>query len=152
MLMTPAGWPAAVAEFRFTVRGKPCTWQRKRLDARGRKPRTFTDASQKEAMEWLRLAAISAMGWDRAQWRLDGAFEVHAVGYWANAVVGDSDRLTSLSMDALEGVAYGKDRQVRGQSGYILADGSPERVEVLVRRLERDPVQPKARAKRKVAK
>lgn len=144
-VVTPPGWPEVVAEFRYTLAGRPETWKRDNV-IRGR---FITDAAVRSGKLRHSYGALGGLGRDRARWPLAGAFEVHVVGYYANAVTGDSDRLTTLVMDGLEGIAYGTDRQVRGQSGYILADGSPERVEVLVRRLARDPVQPRKRAPRK---
>lgn len=137
----------------YTVPGRPTTWARKRLDTRKRKPLTFTSDAQKLAMVAHQLYALVALGLHRASWSLDGAFAIGVVGYWPDAAVGDVDRLVSLAMDALEGIAYRKDRQVRELLRCaVISDGSPERVEVTVVRLERDTVQPKRRAKRAAAK
>lgn len=133
----------------YTVPGRPTTWARKRLDTRKRKPLTFTSDEQKLAMVAHQLHALVALGPHRATWGLDGAFAIGVLGYWPDAAVGDVDRLVSLAMDALEGIAYRKDRQVRELLRCaVISDGSPERVEVTVVRLERDTVEPKRRAKR----
>lgn len=132
----------------YTVPGRPTTWARKRLDTRKRKPLTFTSNTQKVAMQAHQWAAVAALRGVKP-WSTDGAFAIGVLGYWPSAVVGDVDRLVSLAMDALEGIAYRKDRQVRELLRCaVISDGSPERVEVTVVRLERDTVQPKRRAKR----
>ena len=125
----------------YCVPGKPVSWARKRLDTR-RKGRslTFTSDAQLSAMRAHQLAALAAFGGKRSSWPLTGAFEVYVTGYYASAVVGDCDRLGSLALDALEGLTYETDRQVRVMRSAIVADGSPERVEVLVRRMAEDPV------------
>lgn len=140
---------SGATELRYVVPGRPVTWERKRLDGRGRKVRTFTSDEQERAMAAHQWHAVAALGPRRAEWALTGAFEIGVMGYWPDAVVGDVDRLLSLAMDALQGIAYRTDRQVRllGRTG-IVADGSPERVEVVLRRLDVDPVQGKARRSR----
>ncbi len=131
-------------EFSYIVNGRPVSWARTNI-VRGR---PMTDAKQrraKQAHAWVAAATISAYwpGLGRMVWPLTGAFAVEVRGYWPDAKVADADRLASLALDALQGVAYETDRQVRRVVSEVHADGSPERVEVTVRRLAVDPVQPK---------
>lgn len=128
----------------FTVPGRPVSWARSATV----KGRTLTPKAQREAKARIRAHAL-ATGIRRWYWPMEGAFSVEVTSYYRSAVVGDSDRSVGLVLDALEGVAYHLDRQVRTQTGSIIADGSPERVVVTVRRLDVDPVQTVAtRAKR----
>lgn len=130
---------AAADSLTYTVPGKPVTWQRDNVY----KGRFITDKGNrtaKRAHAWAFTAARK-----HKAWTLDGAFAIEVVGFYANARVGDVDRLATLAMDALEGVAYEADRQVRSLSASI-ATGSPERVEVRVVRLAVDPVQKKRKA------
>jgi Holliday junction resolvase RusA-like endonuclease len=126
-----------VSEIRYTVPGRPVTWQRTNI-VQGR---PTTDKAQRIAKKAHAMYALAAMGRDRATWSQDGAFEVEVVGYWPDAIVGDADRLVGLAMDALQGLAYTTDRQVRDQSGRVRIDRENPRVEVVVRRLAVDPVQ-----------
>jgi Holliday junction resolvase RusA-like endonuclease len=146
--LVPAA-PAFTAELRYVVTGRPVTWERKRLDTRGRKPRHFTSDDQTLEMRRHQLAAIAALAPHRALWSLEGAFWIGVRGYWPDAAVGDSDRLTSLAMDALEGVLWVTDRQVRDQGGHVAVSADEDaRVEVVVRRLAADPVQSATMRKR----
>ena len=132
----------------YVVPGRPVTWARTNV-VHG-KP--TTDKAQRAAKRAHQLAALAAFKGARATWSLAGAFEVFVTGYWPDAKVGDSDRLVGVAMDALQGLLYTSDRQVRRQTGSVVADGSPERVEVLVRRMESDPVRTaKQTRKRKAA-
>ena len=123
------------AALSYTVHGHPVTWARKRIDARRGKPRVYTDAKQDAAAKAHQWAAFDAMGGSKSTWSRDGAFAIEVRGYYASAVVGDADRLASLAMDALEGIAYTTDRQVRSVLAEVHADGTPERVEVRVARI-----------------
>lgn len=134
-------------ELRYVVPGRPQTWQRTN-EVKGRR---VTDAAQREAKRTHQLHALAALGPRRASWSLDGAFEIEVIGYWPDAVVGDSDRLAGLPMDALQGIAYRADRQVRDEAGRVRIDYDRPRTEVVVRRLAVDPVQKKPRKRRKVA-
>jgi Holliday junction resolvase RusA-like endonuclease len=132
-------------ELRYTVPGRPCTWVRRGL----RGNQTYTPAAQRKAKAAHVFAAMAAFKGQRAAWMLTGAFGVGVVAHYESAVVGDCDRLVSLAMDALEGLAYITDRQVRVISGHVVADSSEPRVMVHVWRLPYDPVRPKTPAKRK---
>ena len=130
----------------FTVPGAPVSWARSAVV----KGRTLKPAASKAAIKRIQLFAL-ATGIRRWYWPLEGAFRVAVRSYYPSAVVGDSDRSVGLILDALEGIAYHADRQVRSQCGHIIADGSPPRVEVTVERLDVDPVQGVKRT-RKTAK
>ena len=131
-------------ELRYTLPGRPVTWQR--TNAVG--GRYVTDKGQRQAKRAHALAAYAALGTRRASWALTGAFAVEVTGYWPDATVGDCDRLVSLPLDALEGITYASDRQVREVRGRVVADGSPPRVEVRLVRLAEDPVQSAAARRR----
>jgi hypothetical protein len=125
-------------ELRYVVHGRPQTWKRT-ADYRGRR---ITEKAHREALRAHALAAIAALGTRRAAWSLDGAFLLGVSGYWPDARAGDFDRLMGMAMDALKGVAYRDDKQVRGPlPGGVFCDGSPPRVEVRLVRLAVDPVQ-----------
>lgn len=112
-----------MSEFRFTIPGRPVTWQRTN-DVRGRR---VTDAAQRA--EKRRIAAIARAARPRG-WPMDLEYAVAVEGYWPDRRFGDSDRLVSLTMDALEGVAYPKDREVSAQGGVRHVDKLRPRVEV----------------------
>lgn len=116
-------------ELRFTIPGRPVTWQRTN-DVRGRR---VTDAEQRK--EKRRIAAIARAALPPG-WPTDAEYAIEVIGYWPDRRFGDADRLTSLSMDALEGVAYRADRQVVAQAGVRRLDREHPRVEVCVVPLE----------------
>ena len=128
---------AATDSLTYVVPGKPVTWAR----ARRRGRQHFTAPKQAAAKTSHGLLAAIALGGTRgrAAWSKDGAFAVDVVGYYKGAAVGDCDRLGSLPLDALEGLLWHDDRQVRDVRARIVT-GTPERVEVTVRRMESDPV------------
>lgn len=112
-------------QFAFIVEGRPVTWQRTR-EYQGRR---ITDAKQREAKKRLGFLALRARP---TGWPLDALYSIDVLGVWPDRKLGDADRLTSLVMDALEGVAYVKDRQVRRQSGRMEVDKSHPRTEITV--------------------
>lgn len=117
-----------MTELRFTIPGRPVTWQRPTDDGRtGR--RNVTTAEQRA--EKRRIATIARAALPRG-WRLDGEYAICVIGYWPDRRLGDSDRLVSLTMDALEGVAYRTDRQVGAQGSARRIDRERPRVEVHV--------------------
>ena len=118
-------------EFTFTVFGRPRTWQRTN-DVRGRR---VTDKAQREAkrqIAWLALAARPK------GWPMGAEYEVITLGVWPDRRYGDVDRLSSLVMDALEGVAYEQDRQVAAQTSARALDRDNPRTEVIVRVYDRE--------------
>jgi hypothetical protein len=134
---------------RYVLPGRPKTWQRA-YDV-GRQKRTARAAEVNAAKRMHQGYALQALGpGGRFKWSLEGAFRVEVIGYYPDAVVGDSDRLPGCAMDALQGLLYKSDRQVRSQAADIICDGSPARTQVTVTRLAVDPVQDAAtRAKGK---
>lgn len=108
--------------FKFSVYGRPVTWRRTNHVQVGGKTRRTTGKAQraaKEAMAWRALAARPA------GWPLDALYRVEVTGVWPTRVYGDVDRLVSLPMDALEGVAYRTDRQVASIRGTRLVGDQP---------------------------
>lgn len=115
--------------YAFVVEGRPATWQRT-VHANGR---TLTPKRSREARKAMAWAARAARP---RGWTLDGEYRVEVTGYWPDRRAGDVDRLVSLALDALEGVAYGTDRQVVQIEGRRALDRDRPRVEVVVRRVE----------------
>ena len=111
-------------EWSFTIPGRPVTWQRpgvfegKRLTQKEQKP-------AKEHIAWHALAKRP-----RGRWPMGAVYAIEVIGYWPDRRFGDADRLMSLVMDALEGVAYKADRQVRAQASAMLVDRENPRTEV----------------------
>jgi len=104
---------------------RPVTWQRTNHYAGKR----LTDKAQRA--EKGRIASIARRAVPRG-WPLDAAYVVEVIGYWPDRVFGDTDRLVSLPMDALEGVAYRTDRQVVAVAGGRDVDPENPRTEVTV--------------------
>ena len=129
----------------YTVPGKPQTWQRS-WDVGRKRPTERADAV-KAAKYVHQLHAIVAKR--NRPWPLDGAFAIDVIGYYGSAATGDCDRLGSLAMDAMEGILYKTDRQVRDVRSRVVADGSHPRVEVTVTRMEVNPVQPIASVRKR---
>jgi Holliday junction resolvase RusA-like endonuclease len=122
-----------VTEIRYTLHGRPATWQRTNV-VNGRPTTDKRQRESKAAHRWAAVAALRKAGHRTGQFK--GDFEVEVIGYWPDGVVGDADRLTSLVMDALEGVVYRTDRQVKRQVGEVHVDRDNPRTEVVVRRRE----------------
>jgi hypothetical protein len=136
-----AGGPVTVMT--YTVPGRPFTW--KRADGRGK--RRFNTREHEAAKVVHHLAFAAARG--RRHWPIDGAYELGVRGVYPDARCGDLDKLIAIVMDGLEGIAWTKDRKVRRyiEPTEIVCDGTAPRVEVTIRRLDVDPVQPKPRAR-----
>lgn len=125
----------------YTVLGRPVTWAR----TNEYKGRRLTDEAQKQAKAAHQWAA-KGHAWGKV-WPLEGLFSIDVVGYYPTNVVGDTDRLASLALDALQcthrckhghnGIAYHDDRQVRDVRSRIVVDPSVSpHVLVTVTRLE----------------
>jgi predicted dinucleotide-utilizing enzyme len=120
-----------MTELRYTIAGRPVTWRRTNV-VRGRPVKDAAQRAAVDAHRWAAIAALRAIG-EKPRGR-DGEYTVEVIGYWPDGVVGDADRLTSLVMDALEGVVYATDRQVKRQSGEVRIDRDAPRTVVVVRR------------------
>lgn len=114
----------------ITIPGRPVTWQRTN-DVRGRR---LTDAGQRR--EKRRIAALARAALPPG-WPMDAEYAIEVIGYWPDRRFGDVDRLVSLTMDALEGVAYASDRQVAAQGGARRVDRKNPRIEVCLVPLRR---------------
>jgi Holliday junction resolvase RusA-like endonuclease len=112
----------------YTVPGRPVTWKRDNF-YRGR---FITDKSNRQAKAAHQLHAVIAKGGQ--PWDLNGAFSVDVAATYTTAVVGDVDRLLTLVLDALQGVAFTTDRQVRKASASISTGPEPLTI-VTVRRI-----------------
>lgn len=125
------------SEIRYTLPGRPVTWARTNVV----KGRPVTDAAQRMAKNHHAWAATGAKAkWQQyagERWSTDGTFAIGVTGYWPDGRLGDLDRLVSLPMDALQGVLWDSDRQVRRLlECLMLIDRDNPRTEVTVRRLE----------------
>lgn len=119
-----------MTELAYVLEGRPVSWQRTNIV----KGRPMTDAKQRTAKKAHALAAFCAIRIARTPWPLEGAFEVEVLAYYASGVQGDTDRLVSLPLDALEGIAYRNDRQVVRVVGERRLDRERPRTEVVIRR------------------
>jgi hypothetical protein len=111
-------------ELSFTIPGRPMTWQRT-VAYQGRR---LTETEYRKAKQHVGMRALAALP---KRWPKDCVYAMEVIGYWPDRRFGDSDRLISLVMDALEGIAYKYDRQVRVQTSSVLLDKDEPRTEVL---------------------
>lgn len=102
------------------------TWQRTGVHGGKR----LTQKQQKAAKQHIAWHAVAAR--PRGRWPMDAVYAVEVLGYWPDRRFGDVDRLMNLVMDALQGVTYRSDRQVRAQTSTMLLDRERPRTEVLV--------------------
>ena len=139
----------------FSVPGHPLTWQRPPEAGRGRYDARGLAATAYQAVVGGR--ALQARQRARRRgivWPLDGIYRVSVAGWWPDAREGDEDRLRSLVYDALQGVLYASDRQVKssGRGGIGLPTRSGPRLAVLVELIteadrERDALDVERRAR-----
>lgn len=111
--------------FAFVVPGRPVSWARTNVVA----GRPTTDAAQRVAKRAIALAARRALP---RGWRTDRTYALEVVSYYPDRRYGDSDRAVGLVLDALEGIAYRKDRQVGAHAHVRRLDRKRPRVEVTV--------------------
>jgi hypothetical protein len=110
----------------FVVPGHPKTWQRPpqagrgRYDERGLAAKAYASKVTDYARRAVGLRRRAGLAWP-----LDAEYGVRVVGVWPDAREGDYDRLVSLVYDALQGVCYVADRQVKIDDGGGIA--SPEK-------------------------
>jgi hypothetical protein len=114
----------------FVVEGRPVSWQRTNVV----KGRPMTDAKQREAKKRIALSAQAALR--SRPWATDGDYAIQVDAYYPDRVFGDADRIPGLVMDALEGIAYRKDRQVSALDVRRHLDKARPRVEVRVYALD----------------
>jgi Holliday junction resolvase RusA-like endonuclease len=118
-----------VTVIRYTVPGRPVSWQRANI-VNGR---PTTDKKQRQAKALHAMAARVARP---PRWDLDTTYRVEVNAYYPDNRLGDTDRILSLPMDALEGVAYRKDRQVAFVVANRFLDKKNPRTEVRVEVIE----------------
>ena len=106
----------------FQVPGRPVTWQRGvkgvRLDARGKIAKDYRQKVHLFAMQALGLARRAGVVWPDVR-ENHHAFRVDVAGWWPDRNEGDEDRMVSLVRDALEGVLYKSDRQVKASKNAV---------------------------------
>jgi len=127
----------------FVVHGRPVTWQRGvrglRFDARGKLAKEYREKVRLFAMQALGRARRAGLVWPDVR-EHHHAFRVDVAGWWPDAREGDEDRMVSLVRDALEGVVYKSDRQVkasRNAVGPVCVPGT-EGIAVVVRVLDEE--------------
>lgn len=127
--------------FSFQVPGRPVTWQRGvrglRYDSRGDKAREYRQRVGLFATQALARARRAGLVWPDTKSNAPH-FRVDVAGWWPDRVEGDEDRLVSLVRDALEGVAYKSDRQVKASTNAIGGTCEPgaDGIVVIVRLLD----------------
>lgn len=118
-----------MTDLEYTLFGRPKSWQRDNW-VRGRMIQDKRTREGKAAhAEAARLAAPGAPP------DASGTFSVHVSAYYDNAVHGDADRVLTLVLDALQGIAYVSDRQVKRASVAVSIDRLDPRTEVTVHRI-----------------
>lgn len=123
----------------FAVPGRPCTWQRGvkglRFDARGKLAKEYREKVGLFAVQALGKARRAGIAWPDVR-ENDHAFRVDVAGWWPDAREGDEDRLVSIVRDALEGVLYKSDRQVKASRNGIGPASECPGIVVVVRTLD----------------
>lgn len=120
---------------RFTIEGEPVSKSRARFTKRGSKVHSYTPEKTKQAEEMVAWQFRRAA----ASHQPDSAHEYGIVAVFFNATRQrrDVDNMIKLICDALNGIAWADDAQVREVSGrktYVL-DKEHARTEVLIYRL-----------------
>lgn len=115
------------------------TWKRDNY-VRGRYIVDAEVRRAKDAHRIVALAGLRARGYRGAFPLSPGLWGVEVVGYWPDGRHGDADRLLTLVLDAMEGVAYVADRAVKVAQVKVRQHDHP-RVEVMLWRLD-EPEEP----------
>lgn len=106
----------------FAVPGRPVTWQRGnkglRFDARGKLAKEYRQQVGLFAAQALGHARRAGVVWPDVR-ENHHDFRVDVAGWWPDAREGDEDRMVSLVRDALEGVLYKSDRQVKASRNGV---------------------------------
>lgn len=124
---------AAVPDgFAFRVAGSPVAWNNALVRPRQGRP-FLTD----RAREWKKAVATYATAARPREWSLNGLFavEIHSTFSRSNA---DADGPLKLIIDALQGVAYDNDRQVRKYSGSKSVNPAAPHVVITIQCLPRE--------------
>lgn len=122
----------------FAVPGRPVTWQRGvkgiRFDARGKLAKEYREKVGLLAAAALGHARRAGVVWpdvrEHKHW-----FRVDVAGWWPDGNEGDEDRMVSLVRDALEGVLYKSDRQVKASRNGVGRTSEATGIVVVVRTL-----------------
>lgn len=131
----------ASTALRYVVPGRAVSW--KRTQGKGRVRYTDPDMAAAKSVHRT-LATIALRG---KQWRRDGLFRIDVEVYLPSlSGQGDWDNYAKLAGDALQGVAYDDDRQVRRGTCGIDVDAANPRTEVVVTRVGDAP--PRKRQRR----
>jgi Holliday junction resolvase RusA-like endonuclease len=121
-----------VTAYTWTVPGRPVSWQRMT-------PVAGRPTMPAKARAAKRLYQLAARAGRPAGWRLDApAYVVTVRAYYPDRRYGDVDRIVGLPLDAMEGVAYGTDRDVCELRVLRHVDRARPRLEVRVKALESD--------------
>jgi hypothetical protein len=130
-----------VSAVAFVVPGRPVTWQRGvkgiRFDARGKLAKEYREKVGLLALQAIAHARRAGVVWPDVKDHRP-TFRVDVAGWWPDAVEGDEDRMVSLVRDALEGVLYKTDRQVKASHNGVGCPSSAHGIVVVVRVLDAD--------------
>lgn len=113
---------------RYVLEGKPVPWQRASKAGK----RHFTAPKMREAQDAHRWKALQVRPFS---WSQEGVFEIEVVAYRTALSRGDSDNYGKLVKDALQGIAYRNDHQVKRDLFTKETDRERPRTEVTVRRI-----------------
>jgi Holliday junction resolvase RusA-like endonuclease len=116
----------------FTVPGRPQSWKRLAV-VNGR---TLTPKGSREAKRKVQLIAqVAARTARLAPPSSETRWAVEVRAYYPDGRQGDVDRAVGIVLDALEGIAYVTDRQVKRLVVEIGTDRDAPRVDVEARRM-----------------
>lgn len=122
----------------YTVLGRPSSWERATPIARGRaiSSKGYREAKALHASHALRARQL-------LRWALDaqGRYAVDVQAWYPDGRHGDIDRVQSLTLDALQGVVYADDRQVKRTTATVGTDREAPRTVVTVRALSAEEVE-----------
>lgn len=116
----------------FTVPGRPASWRRSAVvDGRTLTPKSSRDAKRKVQL----IAQVAARSVRLPAPSSETRWGVTVRAFYPDGRQGDIDRVVGIMLDALEGIAYVTDRQVKRLVVEIDADRERPRVDVEVRRV-----------------
>jgi crossover junction endodeoxyribonuclease RusA len=115
--------------FQFEIPGEPVPWQRVKRAADGH---AYVPDETRRFKQKVQMCALTS-----GVRRINGAVHMGFVFYVSKPPTftkrdGDGDNLQKSVMDALNGVAYGDDSQVKSWQGLILLDPAKPRTKVTI--------------------
>lgn len=121
----------------ITIDGEPGTWKRAIPVASGSHARMVTPKVMRDQKRHIALLAMQARGvWMRETgrpWPLDAWYRCHVRVHTSTRRIPDTDRVSNLVLDALQGVLWANDRRVIEPHPSLVAVCDPQpRVVVFV--------------------